>query len=581
LKDLDELLKRADRADSDKVPKFAGPIRPPRRPPRGFSNIAIEISEQLLLDMDKLSQNEGFKTEEIIIELIQAYTYGNPDIDIDTKDKIYFSVNFTSHYKDEHIDRSNFKNYKIRKKDLKSHILHYKDKAKISVSIEMKNKFFEEMKKLSNEINLSPEKIVENLMQSYTYGDKEVYIDEHDRICFPPRKNNEMKTMEIKISELYNLLNKYNPKLVNNDLIAYCNAINDYTENIIDFLDALQDQNEEKINLIKKTNIKILEFEISHANEAYEERKNLLRKTSNFDLEKLYKILFETKKYAKDIEKEIGAFVFNLEFEELNKLEKEERPSFTIIAKGIEREIIKKINKFNDFNSLIPVIKKLFGIHKKWSLNYQEFINNKNNFINKCVEDSIEKEIAEKWHQEWDKEIIGLEYKLNKLFISCIDKKIDLQTLEELEENLNDYKVQIDRFFKNNRKSIYQEFAFETAGSLKEKFKVKKKSFKLLSDFLDNTDTILNEIRNHESKKFLLTWINSWYNNEINTSLGLIEKEEYQEIFMNILSEIRAMRENNFKAFYNDIQEFTRNRKAREEEYNKLLFKMQKEINKN
>lgn len=62
--------------------------------------LEIEVKKRFLEDMDDLAYDDGMNIEEVIEGLLEAYTYGDPDVDIDGQDRVYFRAKPTTRRRD-------------------------------------------------------------------------------------------------------------------------------------------------------------------------------------------------------------------------------------------------------------------------------------------------------------------------------------------------------------------------------------------------------------------------------------------------------------------------------------------------
>jgi hypothetical protein len=62
--------------------------------------LEIEVKKRFLENMDDLAYDDGMSIEEVIEGLLEAYTYGDPNVDIDADDRVYFRAKPTTRRRD-------------------------------------------------------------------------------------------------------------------------------------------------------------------------------------------------------------------------------------------------------------------------------------------------------------------------------------------------------------------------------------------------------------------------------------------------------------------------------------------------
>ena len=143
---------------------------------------------------------------------------------------------------------------------------------------------------------------------------------------------------------------------------------------------------------------------------------------------------------------------------------------------------------------------------------------------------------------------------------------------------LKEYKEEIDKFYIEERKGIYQKFAFQVGGDLQEKFETESELFKITSSFQEKLQEVIFSVDKVEDKLFLLEWINNLVDIQIDEIIDFIKDKELSKISEEVLKDFLDLKRKNYEIFILDSKEYGEKLAKREKEYNSLMFKMRKEL---
>lgn len=142
------------------------------------------------------------------------------------------------------------------------------------------------------------------------------------------------------------------------------------------------------------------------------------------------------------------------------------------------------------------------------------------------------------------------------------------------------YKGKIDEFYLNERKNIYQKFAFQAGGDLQEKFEVESALYKLTENLQHNLQEIIFACEKTETRVFLLRWSEILTNIPIDELTAFVKDKNLDAISVEVLNQFAELKERNFAAYLADSAAYSEALQKREQEFNALIFKMRKDLHK-
>ncbi|MBZ9626101.1 hypothetical protein G9F71_025175 [Clostridium sp. FP2] len=388
------------------------------------------------------------------------------------------------------------------------------------------------------------------------------------------------------------LLLKYDIKAIDSSIIKYHRAV---VSVIDDFMDKLHYYEEIKSEIIRDFNVIGLKL-----SKKYDENPNL-SKDENTLIEKrqiFFKNHFELgmnsvnskllaiKRQAQDIEDRLEAINSGDNgLKELAILEKEERASFNFIVENAATIIKNALLKIEYFEENRKFASSAVTLWYSWSEDYKVFKSTlKDDFKNTCEDDSIESEIYNGWYADWQKKRFVVEERflplisrgLNGSLIDVMDNETTVS--EKVIALLQEYKVGIDKFYLEERKHIYQKFAFQAGGDLQEKFEAESELYKLVSKLQKDLQGIIFSLEKSEDRLFLLKWAEKLLDLQVDDILDFVKNKELSKISLNVLTEFADLKRKNFEVYISDSKAYSEELQRREKEYNALIFKMRKEL---
>ena len=388
------------------------------------------------------------------------------------------------------------------------------------------------------------------------------------------------------------LLLKYDIKSIDASIIKYHEAVRTIIDELMDKLHYYEDVKNETIRDFNVIGLKLSKkYEdnpnlTAEENEILKNRQDFFKKHFELGMNSVNTKLLGIKKQAEDIENRID-MINNCEnsIRELSILEKEERASFKFIVENAGTIIKNALLKIEFFESNKKFATNAVQLWDSWSEDYKIFKTKlKDDLKNSCEDDSIECEIYTVWYDEWQKKrfvveerfLPLIEYGLKGRLVDSYDNEPTI--IEKVIILLQEYKYGIDKFYLEERKNIYQKFAFQAGGDLQEKFEAESELYKLVSKLQKELQDIIFSLEKSEDKLFLLKWSEVLLDLQIDEVLDFIKYKELSKISIEVLNEFAYLKSKNFEVYISDSKAYSDELQRREKEYNSLIFKMRKDL---
>lgn len=426
---------------------------------------------------------------------------------------------------------------------------------------------------------------------------KRIYFDK-------PKLIRRLNSLQEKISKLQEvellsskfdykvLLSKYDDKAIDASAIKYYKAIKEVVDDFSNKLNYYEEVKRDIINSFNIIGIKLSKkYECDkdltdEENSILKIRKEFLQKNFNLGMNGVKSKLLLIKKQAEEIEERID--IINEEdnsIKELAILEKEQRVSFEFITENIANIIKNALLKIEFFERNKEFTINILNLFDEWNNDYKAFKKNKkNDFISLCEEESIENEIYMIWYNEWqnkrlfiEKHLLPLvEYGIKDNLINSVNDEITI--IEKIIYILKEYKENIDNFYNEERKNIYQKFVFQVGGDFQEKFEVESELYKVTSKLQKDLQDIIFSLNKEEDRIFLLKWASDLFDIQIDEIIDFVKDKELDKISSDILIKFSELKRKNYQNFIADAKLYSEEVANRDKQYNSLIFKMRKEL---
>lgn len=467
------------------------------------------------------------------------------------------------------------------------------------------NKVYTEREKLQFTLNifinngLQPIFKNEDLTELY----KKIYIEKPlllEKLNELQEQINEVQ-QEVLLSSTFNYKNalvKYDIEEIDNSVIKYYEAVNTWIDELMDKMKYYESVKSEVIrdcNVIGLTLSKKYEDSpnlTDEENSLLKERQSYFKRHFELGMSDVNSKLLAVKRQAQDIEDRIDDINNgNNSIKELALLENESRASFSFIAENTANIIKNALIKIEYFEKNMEFVTLAVKVWDEWTEDYKVFkISKREELKNISEGDGIEKEVWERWYTDWNNSRFIMEKQLlpliqrglkGEIITNKVKANEDIKSeniIKILLEILKEYKEKVDDFYLEERKGIYQKFAFQVGGDLQEKFEAESRLFKITATFQEKLQQVIFSVDKVEDRMFLLEWSNSLTDLQIDEILYFIKDKELSKISQNVLREFADLKCKNYDIFISDAKSYSQELARRENQYNSLIFKMRKDL---
>lgn len=388
------------------------------------------------------------------------------------------------------------------------------------------------------------------------------------------------------------LLVKYDTKSIDTSIIKYYQAVQTWCDELIDKVEhyeevmdtVIRDFNVISLKLSKKyeENPHLTEEE----NRLLSDRQRYFQKRFSLGMHSVKSKILAVKEQADELEYRIDDIDNGDDaMHALAILEKEERASFGFIAENTAKIIRNALLKVEYFQDNHTFVMHAINVWEDWSEGYRVFKTTyREDLKHGCEDDGIEEDIWGQWYEDWQKIRYAIEQKVQPIIERGLKSNIPtlsetkVSVPEQLIEVLETYKNNVDRFFLEDRKGIYQKFAFQAGGDLQDKFESQSELYKCTASLQSALQEIIFNCANAEDRVFILKWANSLLDIQIDEILTFVADNELQNISNTILTEFATLKQKNFDAYLTDAKAYSEEKARREKEYTSLIFKMRKDL---
>lgn len=388
------------------------------------------------------------------------------------------------------------------------------------------------------------------------------------------------------------LLAKYDIKAIDASLIKYYQAVQQWCRELMEKVDYYEEQNASVIKDFNLISLKLSKKYEADTNLTEAEntllcdRQHFFQKNFSLGMNSVKTKILAVKKQADALEYRIDEIdEGENSLRELAELEQEKRASFAFLAENTAKIIKNALRKIEYFEANHTFVMNAINIWENWTEGYRVFKTTyKEDMKHDCEDDGIEEEIWSAWYQDWQQLRYAIELKMQPVIERGLcgsmptNKEVKTSVPEQLIHILDDYKKQIDKFYKEERKGIYQKFAFQAGGNLQDKFETESSLYKFVAMFQSELQDIIFNCKNAEDRVWILNWANSLLDIQIDEVLKFVANNDLQKISHTILDEFAALKQKNYDIYLADAKAYSEEKARREKAYNSLIFKMRKDL---
>ncbi|MBR1646356.1 MAG: hypothetical protein IJ685_06220 [Selenomonadaceae bacterium] len=395
---------------------------------------------------------------------------------------------------------------------------------------------------------------------------------------------------EIKLTEKFDgkqLLTRYNVAELAASPIKYFDAVTDVADTLLEALQNYETAQSETIREFSQAALKLKTKPADNPN-LTDDEKALLAERQEFLARRLELQTDEPKKQILSLKTQAENFFTRLDeindgdnsVRELIDLQSEPRADFAFLVENYIRLINNAQAKLDFFILHKDFVLKIVDAWETWSNDYKIFKTSlREELAAKCHEDGIDDEIFSELYEDWRTKRFEIEQKFLPLVKFALKGKL-LDIAEKVLTALHKYRDEVDKFYLHERKIVYQNCAFKPNGDLQEKFETESKIYSCTENFQRELQNIIFACDKTEERIFLLKWAESLLNLSVAEILKFVEDSALDVVSSEMLTQFAALRRQNFATYLADAKAFSDALKQREEEFNRLLYRMRSGLNK-
>lgn len=385
------------------------------------------------------------------------------------------------------------------------------------------------------------------------------------------------------------LLSKYDVDAVDNSMVKYYKAVQQWCSELLDKLDFYEKEKAVVIHEYDLIRVKLSkEYDVDsnftdEENDLFRDRQKFFQKKYIINMNEIKKKILTYKKQADLLEDRIDAIDDSIHsIHELAELEQESRVSFSHLAENTAKIITNALLKIEFFEENEVFIKNAFNLLEEWLEEYRVFKTiYKDDMKKDCESDKIEEAVWDKWYYEWQEIRFLLEKKMQLIFEYVARRQSLIFTDEgdnvaELLLNLlHEFKQQIDNFYIEERKNLYCQYNAESNGELKSRVEVEKRMFEYITYFRVSLHQILLKCSDAEVSIWIQNWAGSILTYQTDNITRQISQEQIWRSSELVLEGITNLKKRERKLDLLDKEKWSSQKKEIEELFHSLIEEME------
>lgn len=386
------------------------------------------------------------------------------------------------------------------------------------------------------------------------------------------------------------LLAKYDIKAIDSSVIKYYQAIQKWTNELLEKLDYYETEKEDVIRDFNIIGLKLgKKYENSdllspEENALLGDRQRYFASRFSLGMNSVKSKILAVKHQADELEYRIDEIDNGDDaIHQLALLEKEERASFSFIAENTAKIIRNALRKIEYFEANHQYVVWAIEAWEQWSEKYKVFRTTyREELKSSCEEDGIEEEIWQKWYEDWQTLRFRIEQKFQPIVEHELRERVamikedEISVAQQIIAELEVYRNAVDTFYREERKGIYQNFAFQSNGDIQDKFEAESKLYNLTAAFQKALQNIVFNCAKAEDRIFILNWANDLLDIQVDDVLAIISDNDLDKISETILTEFSELKRKNYEIYLADAKSYGEEQARRDKQFNSLLFKMRK-----
>lgn len=314
------------------------------------------------------------------------------------------------------------------------------------------------------------------------------------------------------------MLAKYNISEIDNSVIKYYRAVQKWTSELIEKLDFYEKEKESVINEFGDMGRKLVES-FKKTDELDEKENNLLYERCCYfadrfsvDMSAAKSKILSVKHQADRLEKRIDKVdCADDSIYQLALIEKEERAGFEFIAENTAKIVRNALRRVELLETNRQYAEWIVDTLKKRTMNYNSFrTSGYEELKESCEKYEIDEKLFLKWYGEWQKIRFSVEEKIQDVMDRELEKRIvmvnedEISVAQQIIAELELYINNIDRFYREERREVYQNCALQPDSDTLDMSETKKRLSEIKSKLNTALQNIIGNCADSEDKVFIL-----------------------------------------------------------------------------
>lgn len=408
------------------------------------------------------------------------------------------------------------------------------------------------------------------------------------QVAAPAKKSKKPAQAKMTVTFDYRpLLEQYDTAAVDKSPIKYFDAVLNVSDEFLDILNEYETAQAETIAESLKLTLKLKAKYTDNPNLTPEENA-LLADRQKFLATRLELATDEPKRKILAVKAQANHFFTRLEavnagdnsISDLAALQAEPCADFELLVENMARIVLDTQKRVDFFAENKNFVASVVNSQAHWSDDYKAFKTSlREELAAACRNDAIEDEIFSAWYDDWQTKRFAIEQRFLPLIEFAIKGNL-LDAFDVILGSLHAYRDAVDKFYLNERKNIYQKFAFQAGGDLQEKFETESALYKSAEKLQRDLQEVIFKRDKTEERVFLLRWAEPLLNLPLDEISNFIRDRELNAIAEEVLNQFAELRRQNFEQYLADSKSYGEAVQKREKEFNALIFRMRKDLRK-
>ena len=363
------------------------------------------------------------------------------------------------------------------------------------------------------------------------------------------------------------LLAKYDIKAIDASVIKYYQAVQQWTEELLEKLSCYECEKEDTIQNFNLAVQKLRHLYGKNFSSSPEEN-DLLKKRQRFFMDAfslnmgtVRTKLLAVKHQADALEARIDAIDSSDDaVRQLALLEKEERAGFALIAENTSKILRNALKKIEFFEANPEYVAWAVGTQETWTEKYRIFETEYAEALRIISKEEIWKE----WHE--------IRFRIEMMLQPVIARELrgripmikedEISVAQQLIAELGVYRNAVDTFFREEREGISKKNS-----GLQDKLETESRLYQLTADFQNAVQAIIFNCARPEDRLFILNWVSGIADIQIDEVLSQFDKNSDNPV----PEKLAGLKKKHYELYLSDAKACTEEQASRNEKFQALL----------